>query len=499
MANPLVINIQDGNLGGGASSTLTHWIVGNCSAGAAETVYTIGSPNDVKSTLGYGPLSRETEDVLTKLGGVAKVVKCNTGTAASSSFALGTTGVFTGLISISGTPLDIYNIQFKITKGGVINLNQVYAQYSFDGGKSWSNEELILSGTSTIAPTGTGMTFTLNTSGTFPTGIAITATCIPASPTGANLTAALSTLSGTISAGAPTGLLVAVESNTAGAGPALFDSVNTFISSMKTSFNTCPTIAVVPACGGDIPGQSAAQLTTALAATFNEWVVKANSDKNPVAVAGLRGNRTLTGPLNYFGSPLTSLAGQLYTDVLKNDPYVDPGAVVDSGVISGLSTITYDEGLRGSRLSDIQICVPKTHVGIPGFYWEHGWLKYASGSDFRHIYSTRVFYEAYKVIARKMKEFINSSPPLKTDGTGQLTKKAALFINDKVNKEINAFIMSEPGPMGTTGWASACSFSVDQTYDVLTNEKIIGTFRMVPHGIARTVEVTMSFAREITV
>lgn len=493
MTFPVTINVQDGAIGAATSNANIHWLVGDCSAGTTNTIYTFGSPSSVKSTLGYGPLVRDIEDVLSKCGGTVKAVKS---TASVSSYLTGTIQSGYPSVTVSGTPNDLYELQLKITKAGTVAAKTAFYQLTLDGGQSWTTEDIL---PASITPTGTGLTIACDGTASFAVGTALVGKAVPKVSTGADITAALSPFSGAMGAGMPKGLLVSVETTSPVTASAIFDSVNAFLTTLKTNYTFCVPFAVVPSGGADVSAdsQTEAQIGTAVTEAVGVWNAKANSDKNPVAVAGYRGRRTLSQPLQCFGAPYTNTACQLYTDVVRQPLYVDPGDTTAAGVISGLSALTYDETVRGDQLSSYLICVPIQYPGLPGFYWKKGVLKAAAGSDFRNIYSTRVFYYGYDIVRNACFKYVNKTLPTKTDGTGYLRKDAAITIDTDVNRVLDAAIMQPNGPFGKKGWASGVLFKIDEAYDLLTTETLQGTFSMVPLGIARAISIDMSFARSL--
>lgn len=133
--------LLDGGIGIVAASLANvHWKVGTCSSGVAGTTYPFSGtdPNNVKTTLGKGPLVDATIDALIRSGGKTVYArKPTTVSTAGVAGAVTSSGTSPPVITLTGTPYNDAVNKIRIVTAGA--RGTFTFQHSTDNGNTWSS------------------------------------------------------------------------------------------------------------------------------------------------------------------------------------------------------------------------------------------------------------------------------------------------------------------------------------------------------------------------
>ena len=194
------VTILDGSLGiipDDATSVCVK--LGACSLGTANQIYSFNSVQDVKDTLGTGKLVDALAVSLDIAGGPVYAIKMDTSVAGTTSpiqkNLVTTPTASDGNMTVSGSPLDDYNVIVNIVRAGKVGTAPYPTiQYSLDGGQSYSEEIAVpISGVYVVPSTGLTLTFTNSTNGFF-IGDSFKFTTVAATWNNTNLSTALTAL-----------------------------------------------------------------------------------------------------------------------------------------------------------------------------------------------------------------------------------------------------------------------------------------------------------------
>lgn len=136
MSNPdVTINIIDNASAVVPTSTVdTPVKMGVCSQGTVNAIYSFTRKEDVRDTLGAGPLVEAALDSLAVAGGPIYLQRVN-GSVAGASSAVAQSGAGP-LVTVTGASYDDYEGIVRMTKGGAVGTSEFV--YSVDGGDTWS-------------------------------------------------------------------------------------------------------------------------------------------------------------------------------------------------------------------------------------------------------------------------------------------------------------------------------------------------------------------------
>lgn len=170
------------------SSSARSVVTFGCSnKGTVLTPRAVGSTlGPLTSTFGCGPGVKACAYVQAQTGADSIFIRLPATAVAAFKSAVITVGGGTSVITVSGTPLDGFDVQLIITTGGTVGTAGAFYKLSVDGGVTFSNPTALGVAT-TIALPGTGLTINLG-SGTLITGEAVTFYTLPASQTTLPLT-----------------------------------------------------------------------------------------------------------------------------------------------------------------------------------------------------------------------------------------------------------------------------------------------------------------------
>jgi len=155
------VTVLDGGLGRSADGgDIPQAVVGVCSGGDADQVFSFNDPTnfkDVRTKLGYGPLSDAVVQMLAAGCPQVYAAKATTGTPGECGAVTDDkTGL--GVVTVAGEAYDAWPVKVKIARAGGNGV--AIFQYSLDNGQNWSRQLLVpAAGTYEIPNTNVTLTF----------------------------------------------------------------------------------------------------------------------------------------------------------------------------------------------------------------------------------------------------------------------------------------------------------------------------------------------------
>jgi hypothetical protein len=473
------ISITRSNIGVSptAPTAQTALVIGPCSAGSPNTVYSFANPATVQATLGYGPCPTLAEIMLADGAQEVFVIPSSATIAGAVSTVLSSSGA--PAITISGTPNDAFDIQLQLLLAGPLGTSTF--QFSLDGGETFSPS---LATTASYVVPNTGLTLVMP-AGTYVANSLYQATAYAPRMNSNDLLAAMAVFTG--STGGPAlgpPYVVAVANHTTASlqGLALAQALDSgMLNYLKFEM---PTVGVVPT--GGVDGNTADTISTFL--TFN------SSAQNGIMCVAERARRIV--PLGFmgYGNPKLPFAFAVADRVQGDIPPTNPARVA-SGGMTALSLPTYDEYVQGEVYLQSNLCAPRTVLNLGGVFANQGVLKSQPGSSFEFVQWVKVLNVAQLVIQHALKKYINSS--VRTVGNGSIDKRDAARINNDINTQLAAELLVPANLDGFKGYCSAVQFAVDLASNVLLTNTLNSTCTVVPLANVSNVAVTLAFATSV--
>lgn len=474
MALPRVdVTIQDGALGlvsSGGTNTVA--LVGTCSLGTEGEVAAFGSLTALKSALGVGPLV-ECAAYIINTPGVSEVL-CVTApsSVAGVASAVSTMGTGTGVVTVTGTPLDAYSVRVEVLSNGT-NLAAATAtfRYSLDGGGTYSSTlALPTSGAYLLAETGLTLHFANGGSGvSFKAGDVHEFTTSAPYYSQAEAMAAVDAL--------------------------LADSTPFFKVHLVGAPSSVSNAAALAAALDS-------KLTAAAGAyRFLYGTIEAPEDTDSNLKSGFASFACANGQVDVaagtatYVSPLTSrliersIAWADSARAAAVPPGIHLGQVSNDdgngGPLPGVVAISRDERVTPG-LDDARFTTARTHVRRPGFFLTRGRLMASPGSDFQQQQHKRVMDVAANQLALDAQEYIAKSV-LVDATTGRIREGEARSIENALAGKLRAVLVQ-------TGDASAVQVVVDRTTNLLSTGTLSITGRIIPKGYTEFISVTLGFS-----
>lgn len=402
-------------------------------------------------------------------------------------------------VTFTGTPLDDYDIIIEITTGGAV-ATAVF-KWSKDGGATYTTG---VTTASTVVLTGTGVTANF-AAGTYVVaekysvttgynaGDTYTFTCTPATFNSADLDAVRTALldlntrwKGIIWAGRPAD---------AAAAAVLAATIGGHMDDLADQARDARALVD---CGGDVPA-SIASVQSAFDAVGEGRLSAFYGDTRLRVANPIEGwrNPWLPALVRGGGSVAAMSRGSNIGWVGKGSAQ-GPGRPT-GGLLSKVSAVSFDENKEGEQLHDHRIVATRTYDGDSDgkFYFTNGLLLSPLGSDFRYLHWGLGFDLLCQTVNDALRPYVNASLPALTDGTGRIDPVRASQINGEVNAAIKKAVLDPLTEQGK-GYFSAASFAIDLTYDILTNQKLRGSFRAVPLANTEDVELTGGLTTDLT-
>lgn len=460
------LSIRDGGLGlaDGENNGIVA-LIGACSSGTANTPYEFTDAQTARDTLGSGPMVELGARILALAGGPVVFVKAPSSTAGAAAAPVATkTGTAT-LGTPAGGSLDaVDGIVTIVAAGATLVAGTATFKYSLDGGRTYSPEiALPVSGVYAIPNSGLTLTWTYTSGTAFVAGDSWTFTATGPSYTLSEATTAIDAL---IADASKSFFLVHVvgPASTAANAATMFAAIEAKMVAAATS-NYRYARAIIETPDVSDATLQAAFLTTAGTRTMvsGGWAYM-TSQTNGVA----------------FKRPI---AWQVSTRAAQVPPNEDLGRV-RTGPDTGIVSLVRDE-YKTPGLDASGFVTSRTHVGKTGFYLTHGRLMVAAGSDFKYLQYGRVMDIACAEIRAAQLEFLNDSVRV-TRSTGRILEIDANNVESYIEGRVRSKV-TEPG------YASSVSVEVERTTNVLTTQKLVVRYRIVPLAYFKTIEGEVAF------
>ena len=446
--------------------------MGVAQQGSTSAISAFSNPGDVIDTFGQGPLSEDLCYYLAIAGGPVYGLRLTGSTAATAGSVTATRiASSTGVLTLTGTPLDTYDGRVEIRVAG--NRGTAQFRYSLDGGITFSSQYIVPSGGSFAATSDTGMTFAFS-SGTYDKGDVFTFATVEAQYSTTDLAA---------------GMTVVKADNTPIAAIVL-----------SGMFGTASAAATV-----------AAAMSTHATALFQlyrpiRWMQDAGSDDVATTKTGFAAFVSERSSIAYGrctctsgkavvgrGSPKCSivrpLAARAGTSLFSTDI-----AWFSAGALPGVQSITHNEYL--TELMDIEgYTTLRTHQGVPGFYATNVRLKSLPGSDYQYWQHGRVMDVATSTSYVALLPFLSSS--VRTVAGGAIDPRDAGAWEAKVYDSLRTVLLDPDNAQGTQGHASAAEADIDRRSNVLASGTVKVKVAIQPLGYAKYIVNELSFSANV--
>lgn len=491
MALPGITNtILDGGLGVTSPASSRPHVIGACDTGPLNTPTLISNQRQLKETFGtHGPLVDCVGYILDNAGGPVVVTRTADSVAATydggttsevaASSGGGTDNAINVIVATSAPKLDA-DVVVEIQTGGA--RSAMTFTYSLDGGETQSVE---IAGATTVALGDTGITleFDAGTVNPYTAGTTYSFEARAAMYDSTDLGTAFDAIE--LSNLTFDFLVFAGRAATASAAATLFSTIATQMTAFQ---NADRYYRAIMSAGED----TAANALSAFSALVSNRIAVVHGQFRSAPVFGVPGRAIPFLPGSY------AAAMRAAGNVMSTDLAQTFGA--DSvGALPGATEIDHNEYTENAGLDDAKIGTLRTYANLVGFYLTNVWLKSAAGSDFEFWQHGRMMDEACKVVSARHSELISSNVVVKADGTGSLVEFAALAIEKKVQRSLDAVIGSALrgiGPTtvdGSTGHVSDQRYQVDRTNNVLSTKELIATVSLVPRGYLKRLTTTLSY------
>jgi hypothetical protein len=453
------INVQDGNLGVlPALGEGVHVKIGVAQRGPTNEVLAITSTKQAKETFGGGPLPEAIAVAIAQGAGLVYAVRANASVAGTVS-SVTKAGSGTGTLTVTGNPLDAYEVVVRITRAG--GLGAAAFVYSLDGGDTYSPEIAVPSGGTYVLP-GTGLTLAFAPgSGQFQAGDEYRFTTTAPAYSLADLNAAINALFAqaqlryqfvhVVGAATPT-VAAAVDARMGEAAQAhryiwaMLEAQDLDDNSLRTAWASFASVRVGVGAGY---AEVASPLTGRVHRRPIAWLW-----------AGRRAARPAQEDVGRVASgPLVGVVK------LHRDEYVTPG------------------------LDEARFTTARTYPAYAGYFLTQGRIMAPPGSDFELDQYRSVMDLACTVAYQAGLRFVNES--IQVDpATGGIADRDA----KKVEAYIRGMLATAlKGKVSEDGGQPAVRVTVDRTENILSSRRLPVEIAIVPLGYAKYIAVTIGF------
>lgn len=474
MSQPTVTLTElDGALGiAPESAGRLYAVLGVTSSGPLNTPATFAKVPDLTSNFGIGPGVEAAAYFIEKYG--RPVLFIRTGeTTVGTCTAVVKVGTGASVMTVDGTnnaPDDDFEFYFKIVTGGTVGVAGITFQYSLDGGRTLSAVTALGTAASFTFPNSGGVEVDM-TAATMIAGDLFTFRGVAPKWNTTEIGTALDAL-----------FLTTVQWEIAHiVGPiagADFDVIDPKFTAAMVSgkyrswYGNCriPTI-----------GESEATYLAAMATIFNSkssvhgaicagacWIISSVSGRQylrPIAFAVAAREASVEEHINIADVNLGTLPSVSIRDdngnVLHHDESANPG------------------------LDDARLTVLRTWDDIQGVYVNRPRILSASGSDFDIYPKRRVMNLAHAALRRYFIRRLNK-PILVSKKTGYILESEALEIEADATAAMRTVLMAKPK-------ASAVSFKLSRTDNVLSSKTLTGDARVIPLAYPEFITLTVGF------
>jgi len=466
MALPNVnVALQDFALGIVESADHNHAIVGTAASGTNNAVVAISDLRTLKDTFGSGPLVEAAAHALLIAGGPVYCAKVAATTAGSnSSVTLTGTGIDPGA-TVSGTPLDDYDVKVKIIAGGA--RDTATFKISFDGGDTYS-EEYVTAASVTTWATETGLTIS------FAVGTYVAKDIYAFTSTGPKFASSdLATALDNLNASAYSFEWVHICGTVTGADDATkvtnFVALATAVATKLTAWVTSHRYAFAIL---QVPTVADAALNVAGVTGFvsdrQMWVAGEVEMVSAVSARQIRRNASLM------------VSARLAAVDLQRSP-----ACPEDGTLPGVVSLVRDERVT-EALDALRITTLRTFDNaFAGFYVTNGRMMAAAGSDYSFVQNRRVMDRAATVARQSLIPYVNKDFRVDAE-TGFIDEREAVAIEARVGRSLESDLVSP-------GRASAVQVQVKRNDNIISTQTLNVRVRIIPKSYARFITLDLGF------
>lgn len=410
----------DGNLGVSVATDRILAIVAPCEKGPSNTPTSCSNPDDAFAQFGEGPLTAAATYIINTSQKPVVLVRGAASTvgaygAIDSTGKLGTSVVTAG----SPVPLDTYDVQLKVSKGGVIATAGIELQYSLDGGLSFSAaQSLGTANTYTIPGTGVGFAFA---AGTLLLGDIVKVSTTAPQMTTADIAAALTALY--TYDGEWLRLFVDAR-----ADATILAQLDAYV---KTFWSMGKNPEAITNLRFRNSGETRAAYQAALAAvvgTVQSTEVSPVADQCEIVIRGRRGRRPAALA---YAARLMQISDEI-------DPaQVSLGALTGTFVVDASGSDVYHDELKYPGLDALGITTLRTFRGRPkrpGVYVNNARLLAGATSDYQYFQHTAVINRLIEKTYSLLEARLSGGVPLAQGGT--IAEDSAVAIEEAINAEL---------------------------------------------------------------
>jgi len=459
------ITIEDGGLGIlPPSNAGLQAKVGVCSIGNPNQIITLSDPSQIVAALGTGPLVDACFDSFGAGASTIYAVPATADIAGSIGAITTNTKTGTGNITVSGNPLDNYQVIISIMDAG--NLNTATFEYSLDGGDTYSQKTTVPSaGSYPIANTGLTLTFTAGTGTSFASGDEYTFTATAPSPSISSIDAAIEVLFNSnlqyefIHIVTPT-------DNT------VWAALDSMALEAEQNYRY---IHFVTECRGLNAGETVDDWVTAILA------LGANFASTRVSICA--GRALITD--NNTGLVVDRNGVGIYTGWVSYIPIQSSPGKVELGSLPSISALKPD-GINYGHITSLDqagFITFRQYIGYNGFYITNGRIKAEPTSDFQYVETRRVMDQICRNSRMAALKFMQGELEINTDGT--------IKPNSLSNMEAN--LQAPLDQMVLDKQVSSGSITIPLNQNVLSTSKLQVKIRAIPIGIMREIDLDIGY------
>jgi Protein of unknown function (DUF2586) len=468
MANDVLVEFDDGNLGllpGGGS---VHLKIGTCSLGQPNVLTSVRTTKQVKERLGTGRLAESAASSIGEKAAPVLVVPATPSTGGID--AIVHTGTGTAVLNdgdgslVESQPLDAYEVIIRITKAGV-NLVAGTAAYiiSLDGGDTFEDERAVpINGI--IEPENTGLTLTFTT-GTFVVGDEYT---LNTSAPSASVSSIIAALGVALADPRPWRFVHIIGAAT----PALAAAVN--VKMQEATLSKRYTRAILEYRGKNA-GETDAQYEAAFIADFGNFT----SSEGRVAI--VVGDVELTSPLTGRSNKVNW--AQFLTGRIARRSVAEDAGRVRTGAADGVTKLYYDGA--DETLNAVRAITPHPRFGRQGVYSSRGYTMAPNGSDYKFLQHGFIADKVATVGGDAALKYLNDQIAV-DPVTGFIDETEAQGIEADIGGVLRAALV-EPGELVNV------EVVVERQNNILSTEELILEYIMTPFGYAGTIRIRIGY------
>jgi hypothetical protein len=363
-------------------------------------------------------------------------------------------------IDLSGIPLDAFEVELEITKGGARGTAEF--RYTLDGGNRWIGPVVTAP---TYAPANSGLVFN------FPVGTYVLGTTYESTTTEPR--AAVSDLQD------------AWPAVSAAYGQTPFDLVHVLGGGDDADDSASIAEAVSTLSAADEEAQRFYGVITECADVEEAAARAAFVDFESARVMVCFGTHVIDEPGGLTKS--RSVAWTIAARAGALPASIDLASMLDEEnpekQLVGVRSISHDAELDPS-MEAARFAVLRTQPGFRGFYVANPNMMAGPGSDFRRLQYRRIMDIACLTSQRGLKRYESSRIPV--NAAGLILERAAQRIDADIDSRLLRAIL-QPGH----GSRAVCRVLRD--WDILSTEKLKAKVSVVPPGYAKEISATVAF------